>query len=128
MHGFLGFFAFRTIIIFISTAFAIAVVMLALNIITVEDLLTILGLEPNSPQANAIKHVISRFQEVTGNVLKIISQLLNKTLSWAGVDVDLTKIRVDTQSTPLDPNAAASSGAAAPLQDAPSAPAANPSK
>jgi len=68
--------------------------MLVLNIITVDEAITILHLSPEA--ANAFKMVISRVQDVTGNILDIISQLLNKLFSWAGVDVDLNKIKVDT--------------------------------
>jgi len=67
--------------------------MLALNIVTVEEIITILHLEGDS--ANAFRAIVVRIQEVTGNILEIISQLLNKMFSWAGIDVDLNKIKVD---------------------------------
>lgn len=68
-------------------------VMLVLNIITVDEVIAILKLSPGG--ANALKLVISRIQEVSANILGIISQLLNKLFSFAGVDVDLTKIKID---------------------------------
>lgn len=110
MYGFLSFFAFRTVIIFISTAFALAAVMLALNIITVDDLINILGLEPSSPQAIAIKQVVSRLQEVTGNVMTIISKLLNHLLSWAGIDANVNDIKININ----DANHGSAAPAAAP--------------
>ncbi len=93
MSDLLGFFTLRTILVFASTAFALAVVMLTLNIITVDDVVNIFNLSPQG--AAAFKNIVVRIQEVTGNILQIISQLLNKMFSWAGVDVDLTKIKVD---------------------------------
>lgn len=67
--------------------------MLALNIITVDEAVVILNLSPEA--ASAFKLVISRIQEVTGNIIDIISQLLSKLFGWAGVEVDLAKIKVD---------------------------------
>jgi hypothetical protein len=93
MNDFISFLTFRTIFIFASTAFSILIVMLALNIITVDEVVVILKMSPES--ANAFKLVVSRIQEVTGNIMDIISQLLNKLFGWAGVDFDLNKIKVD---------------------------------
>lgn len=93
MNDFLSNFALRSIVIFASTAFSLLVVMLTLNIVTVDEVAIILKLSPEA--TNAFKLVISRIQEVTGNILDIISQLLNKMFSWAGVDVDLNKIKLD---------------------------------
>jgi hypothetical protein len=67
--------------------------MLLLNIITVDDVIVLLKLSPEA--ANAFKLIVSRVQEVSTNILHIISQLLNKLFSFAGVDVDLTKIKAD---------------------------------
>ncbi len=93
MGDFLSYLTLRTIFIFASTAFSILVVMLVLNIITVDEVVVILKMSPEA--ANALKLVVSRVQEVSGNILDIISQLLNKLFSWAGVDVDLNKIKLD---------------------------------
>lgn len=87
----------RTALIFISTTFSILVVMLSLNIITVDEVAVILKMSPEA--THAFKLVISRIQEVTSNVLDIASQLLNKLLSWAGADVDLNKIKIDVNHT-----------------------------
>jgi hypothetical protein len=93
MNDFLPYLAFRTIFIFASTAFSLIVIMLALNIITIDEVISILGLEGSS--ADALRLVISRIQEVTGNIIEIISQLLGKLFGWAGVEVDLSKVNVD---------------------------------
>jgi hypothetical protein len=75
--------------------------MLTLNIITVDEVIVILKMSPEA--ANAFKLVVSRIQEVTGNIMDIISQLLKKLFSWAGVDVDLRKIKIDVNQTPQLP-------------------------
>jgi hypothetical protein len=93
MPNFLSAIALRSVFVFASTAFSILVVMLVLNIITVDDVAVILKMSPEA--VNALKLVLSRVQEVSGNIIDIISQLLNKLFSWAGVDVDLSKIKVD---------------------------------
>ena len=93
MNNIMSFMAMRTIFIFASTAFSILVIMLVLNIITVDEVAVILKMSPEA--TNALKLVLSRVQEVSGNIIDIISQLLSKLFSWAGVDVDLNKIKVD---------------------------------
>jgi len=93
MGEILSFMTMRTVAIFAATTFSILVVMLSLNIVTVDEVATILNMSPEA--ANAFKLVISRIQEVTGNILDITSQLFNKLFSWAGVDVDLNKIKID---------------------------------
>ncbi len=110
MNNIMSFMAMRTIFIFASTAFSILVVMLVLNIITVDDVAVILKMSPEA--TNALKLVLSRVQEVSGNIIDIISQLLNKLFSWAGVDIDLSKIKVDVHqgaggSAPAQPGAPA---------------------
>lgn len=97
INALVGILTFRTFFVFASTAFSIALVMLFLNIITVDEIATILNMSPEAAQI--LKNVISRIQEVTGNVLDIISQLLTKLFSWAGVEVDLNKIKVDLPDT-----------------------------
>lgn len=93
MNDLLSYMTIRTVFIFASTAFSILVVMLSLNIITVDEVVKILNLSPEA--ADAFKVVISRIREVSGNILDIISQLLNKLFNWAGLDIDLNKIKVD---------------------------------
>jgi len=82
--------------------------MLLLGIITIDELAVILKLSPEA--TNALKLVFSRIQEVTSNILDIIGQLLNKLFGWAGVDVDLGKIKVDVHQN----SGAAGSPAATP--------------
>lgn len=105
---FLTLFSLRSVILFASTAFSMLLVMLVLNIITVDEVVVILKMSPEA--ANAFKLVISRIQEVTTNILSIISQLLTKLFSFAGVNVDLNKIKVDLHQ---DSSSSSSSSAAA---------------
>lgn len=83
----------RTVVLLLSTTFSILAVMLMLNIITVKDVAAILNLSPEGTAA--LQAVVGRFQEVAGNITDILSQLLNKLFGWAGMDVDLSKIKVD---------------------------------
>ena len=92
---------FRTFFVFASTAFSIALVMLFLNIITVDEIVTIFNLSPEAAQA--LNNVITRIQEVTGNILDIISQLLTKLFSWSGTEIDLNKIKVDVNKPDVPP-------------------------
>jgi hypothetical protein len=117
MGEMLSFLTMRTVIIFAATTFSILVVMLTLNIVTVDEVAVILNMSPEA--ANAFKLVISRIQEVTGNILDIASQLLNKVLSWAGVEVDLNKIKIDVGNHGAD--AAQGGGANGNVQPAPPA-------
>jgi hypothetical protein len=98
MNNFFSYLALRSVVVFASTAFSILVVMLVLNIITVDDVAAILKLSPEA--ADALKVVLSRIKEVSGNIIEIISQLLNRLFSWAGVNVDLSKINVDVNQNP----------------------------
>ncbi len=89
---------FRTMFVFISTGFSIFMVMLFLNIITIDDVAVMFNL---SDDARAVlENVVSRIQQVTDNVLDILSQLLTKLFSWAGVEVDLNKIKANIPDTP----------------------------
>jgi hypothetical protein len=93
MNDIISFFTFRTVILLFSTTFSILFVMLLLNIITVDDVIVILKLSPES--ATAVKLIVERLREVSGNIVDILSQLLNKLFGWAGLDIDLSKIKVD---------------------------------
>ncbi len=96
----------RIAMIYSSTALSLMIMMLVLNIITIDELLTIIGVDQKSNEAQALKLVISRIQEMSTNILQIISKLLNHIFSWAGVDVDLSKIKIDAghKSALPDPN------------------------
>lgn len=98
MFDFLSFFTWRAVIVMFSTTFSILVVMLMLNIITVNDVVTILHLDEES--ATVLRSVVGRMQEAATNILDILSQLVNKLFSWAGVDVDLNKIKIDVHTNP----------------------------
>jgi len=93
----------RALIVFISTTFSILLIMLTLNIITVDEVVEIFNMSPEA--ANAFRTVMSRIQEVTHNILDIVSQLFNKLFDWAGVDADFNDIRVDVnkESSTLEP-------------------------
>ena len=91
LNALLAIITLRTFFVFFSTAISIALVMLFLNIITIDEIVEIFNLSPGAAQI--LKNVLSRIQEVTGNLLNIISQLLNKLFSWAGVDIDLNSIK-----------------------------------
>jgi hypothetical protein len=105
MSDVLSYFTFRTIILMFSTTFSILVVMVMLNIVTVDDLVAILKLSPEA--ATALKLVVERLREVSGNIVDILSQLLNKLFGWAGIEVDLSKIKVDVNQVPqTGPNGA----------------------
>lgn len=93
MNPLLSFFALRSVLVLGSTVFSILVIMLSLNIITVDEVVAILNLSPEA--SSAFKAIISRIQEVTGNLLNILSQLLQNLLSWADVDVNLQEIKID---------------------------------
>ncbi len=92
---------FRTFFVYASTAFSIGLVMLFLNIITVDEIADILDLSPSAEQA--LRNVIVRVQEVTNNILDIISQLLTKLFSWSGTEIDLNKIKVDVNQPDTPP-------------------------
>ena len=101
INALVGILTFRTFFVFASTAFSIAIIMLFLNIITVDELVAIFNLPPEAAQI--LRNVLTRIQDVTGNVLDIISQLLSNLFSWAGVDVDLNKVKLDVPDTPGGP-------------------------
>ena len=98
MIDIISFFTLRTFFVLFSTAVSILIVMLMVNIITPDDVIAILHLDNDA--ANAFRHIVERMREVTGNILNILSQLVGKLFSWAGVDVDLSKIKVDPHTVP----------------------------
>ena len=66
----------RIAMIYSSTALSLIILMLVLNIITIDEVLTIVGLDLKSNEAQALKLVISRIQEMSTNILQIISMIL----------------------------------------------------
>lgn len=93
----------RALIVFISTTFSILLIMLTLNIITVDEVVVMFNMSPEA--ANAFRTVMSRIQEVTHNILDIVSQLFNKLFDWAGVEANFNDIKVDlnTESSAVAP-------------------------
>jgi amino acid permease len=100
MFDIAGFFTFRTILLLFSTTFSILVVMVMVGIITVEDLVTMFHL--TKEQANVLNNIVDKVQVVWDNILGILSQLINKLFDFAGIDVDLTKIHLDTENSVKD--------------------------
>ena len=98
MNDILSFLTFRTVMLMFSTTFSIIAVMVMLNIITVDDLAVILKLSPEATEA--LRLVIGRLREVSGNIMDILSQVINQLFSWAGIHVDLSKIHVDLHQAP----------------------------
>lgn len=88
----------RSLVLMFSTTFSILAVMVLLNIITVDDLIIILKLSPEA--GDALRVIVERLREVSGNILDILSQLINQLFDWAGIHVDLSKIKIDTHQHP----------------------------
>jgi hypothetical protein len=66
-----------------------------LNIITISEIITILKLNPKSPEAQVISQVLGRMQEVTNNIIEIIAKLFSKILESFGMsDIDVSKIKI----------------------------------
>jgi hypothetical protein len=83
MQKILGFFTLKSFLVFFSTGFSLLIVLMCLNIITVNEISSFLHLSNNA--TNALQQVFSRFQELTQNILDIISQLIKKALEFAGI-------------------------------------------
>jgi hypothetical protein len=56
-----------------------------------------------------LTRVIDNIRNVLSQVFSVISQLLNKTLSWAGVNVDLNRIHIDVHQIQAAPSVTPSS-------------------
>lgn len=112
----------RIAMIYSSTALSLIIFMLVLNIVTIDEVLTIVGIDQKSNEAQALKLVISRIQEMSTNILQIISKLLNHLLSWAGIDVDLSKIKINTtgSNSIADPSVINENGSGNNLNNSPS--------
>lgn len=86
----------RTITVLFSTISSLIIIMLVVGIITVDDVVNILGLSEASE--NAFRLIVERIREVAGNLLNILSQLLSKLFSWAGLEVDLGRVDLNGDS------------------------------
>jgi hypothetical protein len=93
MFDIFAFFTLRTVLVLFSTTISILIVMLMVGIITVDDVVSILNLSEDA--ANALGRIVERMRGVYSNILDILSQLGNRLFGWAGVDVDLSKIKID---------------------------------
>jgi hypothetical protein len=94
----------RYAMIYSSATLSIIIMMLVLKIISIEELFTIVGIDAKSNEAQALRLVISRIQEMTVNIMQILSKLLNHLFSWAGTDIDLSKINIDIDKNDLQPS------------------------
>lgn len=88
--------AFRTIFLMLCAIFSIAFVMLLLNIITINDIAAILNLSPDATAA--LQTVLGRVLALGNNLLGILSQFLNKLFGWAGMNVDLSQVKVNVNN------------------------------
>lgn len=84
MNKIIEIFSLRGTSIFISTSISLLIVLLALNVVTSDNLASILGLSQDA--SNALQQVVSRLQELTHNIIDIISQLIKKILFSFGID------------------------------------------
>ena len=77
-----------------STTFSIIILMLFFNIITVEELSAILRLGPT--ETKIIKSMLNETRNITNNILRVLSQVIEHLFGWAGLDnVNLELINID---------------------------------
>ena len=105
MGGLFALFTFRTVFMLASTAFSLIFVMLLIGIVTVDEVIVMLNLSPEA--ANAFKTMMSRIMELSSGILDVISQLLTKLFSWAGVEVDLGQVSIDVNQAASETNGSA---------------------
>lgn len=92
-NGIVGDSATRLVIGLISGTISIVLLMLILGIISIDELGKVLNL--SASQMEVVRSVLSKIQVLVNHVLEILSKMLTKLLSWSGVEVDLSKIKVD---------------------------------
>lgn len=92
----IAFFTLRTILVSLSSIFSIVFLMLAFDIITVDEVITLFNMNPE--MASAFKNVVMRIQGVTHNLTNIVSELFKKLFAWTGADVDLEKVKAVPQN------------------------------
>lgn len=84
----------RVAMLLTSTTFSIVVIMLFFNIITVEELAYILKL--GKTETRIIQSMLSETRNITNNILRVLSQVIEHLFGWAGVDnVNLELINID---------------------------------
>jgi hypothetical protein len=77
-----------------STTFSIVILMLFFNIITVEELSSILKL--GATETKIIKSMLNETRNITNNILRVLSQVIEHLFGWAGLDnVNLEIINID---------------------------------
>ncbi|GDX36596.1 hypothetical protein LBMAG18_11070 [Alphaproteobacteria bacterium] len=68
--------------------------MLFFNIITVEELSSILRLGPT--ETKIIKSMLNETRNITNNILRVLSEVIEHLFGWAGLDnVNLELINID---------------------------------
>jgi hypothetical protein len=84
--------------LFTSTTFSIVILMLFFNIITVQELSTILKL--GKTETRIIQSMLDETKNITNNILHVLSQVIEKLFGWAGIDnVNLELINIDLNET-----------------------------
>ena len=84
--------------LFTSTTFSIVILMLFFNIITVQELSTILKL--GKTETRIIQSMLDETKNITNNILHVLSQVIEKLFGWAGIDnVNLELINIDLHET-----------------------------
>lgn len=77
-----------------STTFSIIILMLFFNIITAEELSSILRLGPT--ETKIIKSMLNETRNITNNILRVLSQVIEHLFGWAGLNnVNLELINID---------------------------------
>lgn len=77
-----------------STTFSIVILMLFFNILTVEELSSILKL--GATETKIIKSMLNETRNITNNILRVLSQVIERLFGWAGLDnVNLELINID---------------------------------
>lgn len=77
-----------------STTFSIVILMLFFNIITVDELSSILKL--GKTETKIIKSMLDETRNITNNILRVLSQVIEHLFGWAGLDnVNLELINID---------------------------------
>jgi hypothetical protein len=85
MHFLLGILTARSLFTFFAIIFALAFIMITLDIISADEFATIIGLE--GPARDDFIEVINKSKGAMCKLLDILSKLLNGIFSWAGVDI-----------------------------------------
>ncbi len=84
----------RVAMLLTSTTFSIVVIMLFFNIISVDELSSILKL--GKTETRIVQSMLDETRNITNNILKVLSQVIEHLFGWAGIDnVNLELINVD---------------------------------